>query len=184
MFSSTLIYCLLPLLAVAQDATQTGTERTPTEVPNPGYNGGEDNPVDPSDAGAAGTSKGAFTLSSGGLAAIITVAVVVAVLGIASAVLFWLAKKRQWDVRQSLRRASRRLTGRSTSDAAVKRQNRRTGVRLNSPPAPNSRRERDVEKGLPVSGQQGKTTTTITSTFDVDTPTPKSGWKPSVLGKK
>lgn len=103
---------------------------------------------------------------------------------VGSAILFWLAKKRQWNVRQSLRRASRRFTGRSTTDVSTKRQNRRTGVRLNSPPPRGKPTpERDVEKALPDNSRKGKTTTTITSTFDVDTPTPK-GWKASLLGGK
>ncbi|KAF2796925.1 hypothetical protein K505DRAFT_236687 [Melanomma pulvis-pyrius CBS 109.77] len=185
MFRSILLYSLLPLLALAQEsASATQTAPTSQRTPNTGYNGGEDNPQDPSDAGAAGASKGAFTLSKGGLAAIIVVAVLVAVGGTASAILFWLAKKRQWNVRQSIRRASRRLTGRS--DVTNKRQNRRTGVRLNSPPPSKnamSRQDKDVEKGVPANAQNGRTTTTITSTFDVDTPTQK-GWKASMLGGK
>ncbi|KAF2279729.1 uncharacterized protein EI97DRAFT_359462, partial [Westerdykella ornata] len=151
MFRSIVFTTLLALVALAQ-----------AQKPNTGYNGGEDNPQDPSDAGAAGASKGAFTLSKGGLVAIIVVAVVVAVAGTASATLFWLAKKRQWDVRQSIRRASRRLTGRATEPS--KRQNRRTGMRLDSPPPPRTNKQnRDVEKGLAASSQRGKTTTTITS---------------------
>ncbi|OCK77684.1 hypothetical protein K432DRAFT_284058, partial [Lepidopterella palustris CBS 459.81] len=137
--------------------------------PNDGYNGGNDNPVDPSTAGASGNTQGAFSLSKGALVAIITVVVVVAVLGSASVVLFYLAKKRQWDVRQSLRRASRRLTGRSDVskvDRQTNRQNRRTGVRIASPP-PSARktnqREHDLEKGVPAAGEKGRTTTTITS---------------------
>lgn len=63
----------LPFLALAQDASST--------LPPAGYNGGADTPQDPSDAGAAGAAKGAFTLSSGALAAIIVVAVVVVVGG-------------------------------------------------------------------------------------------------------
>jgi hypothetical protein len=82
MFKSILLYSLLPLLALAQGAV-TATQSAPTSQPttNTGYNGGEDNPQDPSDAGAAGSSNGAFTLSKGGLAAIIVVAVIVAVGG-------------------------------------------------------------------------------------------------------
>ncbi|KAJ4378001.1 hypothetical protein N0V83_000831 [Neocucurbitaria cava] len=151
---------LLPLLALADD--------TQSELPPAGYNGGTDNPQDPDDAGAAGTQKGAFSLSSGALAAIIVVAVIVVIGGIGSATLWWLAKKRQWDVRQSLRRASRRLTGRSTNDVSKQnRNNRRTGIRLNSPPpgrnANKPRQDRDLEKGLPLSNKEAKTTTTITS---------------------
>ena len=66
---------LLPLLALAQDSSQQ------SELPPPGYNGGTDNPVDPSDAGAEGASKGAFSLSSGAIAAIIVVAVIVVIGG-------------------------------------------------------------------------------------------------------
>ncbi|KAF1976851.1 hypothetical protein BU23DRAFT_551286 [Bimuria novae-zelandiae CBS 107.79] len=183
-------YWLLAGLVLAQKVIAQDSENTdaPAQKPSAGYNGGDDNPVDPSDAGAAGAQKGGFTLSKGGLAAIIVVIALVVVVGVSSAVLFWLAKKRQWDVRQSLRRASRRLTGRSTADLpATKRQNRRTGVRLNSPPAPRRARpgrEKDVEKGLQEDPRRGKTTTNITSTFDVETPTPK-GWKGMMLpGKK
>lgn len=70
MSGSLLLSLFLPLLVLAQDSTGS-------ELPPPGYNGGSDNPQDPSDAGAAGASKGAFSLSGGALAAIIVVAVVV-----------------------------------------------------------------------------------------------------------
>ncbi|KAL1610650.1 hypothetical protein SLS60_002320 [Paraconiothyrium brasiliense] len=186
-------YWMLSLLVLAQkvaaqDATPTQNTDTAAHTPNAGYNGGDDNPLDPSDAGAAGEQKGGFSLSKGGLAAIIVVISLVVVVGVASAVLFWLAKKRQWDVRQSLRRASRRITGRSTADlSAAKRQNRRTGVRLDSPPAGRRARpgqEKDLEKGLSDNPKRGTTTTKITSTFDLETPTPKAGWKMSLPGKK
>lgn len=166
---------LLPLLALAQDDSSSGSS-----LPPPGYNGGSDNPQDPSDAGAAGAQKGAFSLSGGAIAAIIVVAVVV-VLGsstsisplrytdannhiVASGVLWWLAKKRQWDVRASIRRASRRFTGRTTVDNKQNRSNRRTGIRLDSPPpGKNANKMRDIEKGLPLSIKTPQTTTVITS---------------------
>ncbi|OAL52517.1 hypothetical protein IQ07DRAFT_490623, partial [Pyrenochaeta sp. DS3sAY3a] len=153
---------LFPLLALAQDTQQS-------ELPPAGYNGGTDNPQDPSDAGAEGTQKGAFSLSSGAIAAISVVAALVVIGGIGSATLFWLAKKRQWDVRQSIRRASRRLTGRSTTDVSKSnRNNRRTGIRLNSPPpgrnpATKPSQDRDLEKGLPLTNKEARTITTITS---------------------
>ncbi|KAF2641067.1 hypothetical protein P280DRAFT_398191 [Massarina eburnea CBS 473.64] len=178
------------VLAQSASATQADTSAPTSEAPK--YNGGEDNPQDPSDAGAEGASKGAFDLSNGGLAAIIIVCVLVVVLGVGSAILFWIAKKRQWDVRQSLRRASRRMTGRSTADLpSTRRENRRTGIRLDAAPPPRNARqqqqrpnqERDVEKAL--EGGRGKNTTKITSTFDVDTPTPKTkGWTGGLMGKK
>lgn len=73
MLKSILLSSLLSLFVLAQDTTE--------RPPNQGYNGGEDNPKDPSDAGAEGPSKGAFTISKGGLIAIIVVAVFVAVGG-------------------------------------------------------------------------------------------------------
>ncbi|KAI4643050.1 hypothetical protein J4E93_007119 [Alternaria ventricosa] len=154
-----LLSFLLPLLALAQDSSSG------SELPPPGYNGGSDNPQDPSDAGAAGTQKGAFSLSGGAIAAIIVVAVLVVLGSIASGVLWWLAKKRQWDVRASIRRASRRFTGRANNDTGKQnRENRRTGIRLNSPPpGKNANKMRDIEKGLPLSNKAPQTTTTITS---------------------
>jgi hypothetical protein len=71
MSRSLLLSSILPLLALAQDSSSG------SELPPPGYNGGSDNPQDPSDAGAAGTQKGAFSLSGGAIAAIIVVAVLV-----------------------------------------------------------------------------------------------------------
>jgi hypothetical protein len=66
-----LLLFLLPILALAQDSSSG------SELPPAGYNGGADNPQDPSDAGAAGSQKGAFSLSGGAIAAIIVVAVIV-----------------------------------------------------------------------------------------------------------
>lgn len=76
MLNSVLLSALLPLLFLAQ-----GTAAAPQQASDPGSNGGDDNPPDPSDAGAAGASKGAFSLSTGALAAIIVVAVLVVVGG-------------------------------------------------------------------------------------------------------
>ncbi|KAL5118610.1 hypothetical protein ACEQ8H_003461 [Pleosporales sp. CAS-2024a] len=150
---------LLPLLVLAQSSSE------PSQLPPATYNGGDDNPQDPSDAGAAGSSKGAFTLSSGALAAIIVVAVLVALGGIGSATLWWLAKKRQWDVRSSIRRASRRFTGRGNTDKTQKRQNRRTSIRLDAPPTTKNkeRQELDLEKALPIRTKEPQAMTAITS---------------------
>jgi len=80
------LHWLMPLVVlaqtvVAQDSTPSQSSAPGGADPNTLYNGGDDNPPDPSDAGAAGTSKGAFNLSKGGLAAIIVVCSLVAVLG-------------------------------------------------------------------------------------------------------
>jgi hypothetical protein len=69
-----LLSCLLPLLVLADQSK-------PSQLPPAQYNGGDDNPPDPSDAGAEGSQKGAFNLSNGALAAIIVVAVIVVIGG-------------------------------------------------------------------------------------------------------
>ena len=88
------VCALLPLFVIAQE-TSTGTVQVThkatltaassaaatTQPADQGYNGGSNNPVDPSTAGASGSSSGAFSLSKGALAAIITVVVIVAVGG-------------------------------------------------------------------------------------------------------
>ncbi|KAI4764761.1 hypothetical protein E4T52_03229 [Aureobasidium sp. EXF-3400] len=66
-------------------------------------------------AGASGGDSGSFKLSKGGFAAIISVVSVGVGLGIIFLVLFVVAKRRQWKVRQSIARASRRITGRFSS---------------------------------------------------------------------
>lgn len=86
---------------------------------------------------------------------------------VGSALLFYLAKKRQWEVRKSLRRSARRLTGSfKTSGQTSSRKQRGLSRITESPPPPLSRKQ-DIEKG---------TTTTITSTFEVESPTPRS-WR-------
>ncbi|KAJ6788516.1 hypothetical protein PWT90_01630 [Aphanocladium album] len=63
-----------------------------------------------SDAGAAGdSSKNSITLSTGGMIAIIVVVVVVTLIGISTATLFFIAKKREWKVRETLRRSARKV---------------------------------------------------------------------------
>ena len=61
------------------------------------------------------------------------------------------------------------LTGRSTTDVSKEnRSNRKTGIRLNSPPPGKKTgnrqdKEYDVEKGLSMSNKNTQTTTTISS---------------------
>ncbi|KAJ3499208.1 hypothetical protein NLG97_g506 [Lecanicillium saksenae] len=63
-----------------------------------------------SDAGAAGdSSKNSINLSTGGMIAIIVVVVVVTLVGVSTATLFFIAKKREWKVRETLRRSARKV---------------------------------------------------------------------------
>ncbi|OAA70484.1 hypothetical protein ISF_02458 [Cordyceps fumosorosea ARSEF 2679] len=68
-------------------------------------------PVDSgTEAGAAGdSSKNSINLSTGGMIAIIIVVVVVVIVGVSTATLFFIAKKREWKVREKLRRSARKV---------------------------------------------------------------------------
>ncbi|KAK7991727.1 hypothetical protein PG996_013256 [Apiospora saccharicola] len=107
--------------------------------------------------GASGSSPGAIEISHGGMVAIIVVVCVVAVLGISMAVLFFVAKKREWKIRETLRRSARKvvtaLTPRRTEfPKSVKDPSSRGRVRLDDvPPTPRLRPE-DIEKGYAKQG--------------------------------
>ncbi|KAI0846145.1 hypothetical protein F5Y00DRAFT_149606 [Daldinia vernicosa] len=107
-------------------------------------------------AGASGSSPGVVQISHGAIVAIIVVVAVVCVLGISTAVLFYLAKKREWKVRESIRRSARKVVTaltprRSEFPRSAKESSgnsSRGRLRLNDvPPTPKLRPE-DVEKGL------------------------------------
>ncbi|KAK0629130.1 hypothetical protein B0T17DRAFT_464730, partial [Bombardia bombarda] len=107
-------------------------------------------------AGASGSSTGNYELSHGGLIAIIVVVCVVAIFGVASAVLFFLAKKNEWKVRETIRRSARRVVTaltprRSEFPKSVKESGSRNGrIKLDDvPPTPRIKTEHlDLEKGL------------------------------------
>ncbi|KAI3320202.1 hypothetical protein HD806DRAFT_538397 [Xylariaceae sp. AK1471] len=135
-------------------ATNTADFPLATTDPYPG-NDNAGGAVDDA-AGAAGSSPGAVQLSHGALIAIIVVVAVVVVGGISTAVLFYLAKKREWRVRESIRRSARKVVTaltprRSEFPRSVKESSGRSSrgrVRLNDvPPTPKLRPE-DIEKGL------------------------------------
>lgn len=117
-----------------------------------GPSGGGDT-IDGNIAGASGTSTGGVVLSRGALIAIIVVVVVVALFGIASSVLFFVAKKREWTVRETLRRSARKVVTvltprRSEFPKSVKEGGGR--ARFDDvPPTPRIKPEYlDLEKGL------------------------------------
>ncbi|KZF21023.1 hypothetical protein L228DRAFT_248773 [Xylona heveae TC161] len=96
---------------------------------------------------------------------------------VGSSILFYMAKKRQWEIRKSIRRSARRLTGNFNSKKAQRSSRHQPGVsRLADDKQ--ARKPRDLEKG---------TVTTITSTFDMEPPTPKpKAWHEAIasLGRK
>ncbi|KAH8666430.1 hypothetical protein BX600DRAFT_511365 [Xylariales sp. PMI_506] len=106
--------------------------------------------------GASGDSSSGIQISHGAMIAIIVIVVVVAIGGITSAVLFYLAKKREWKIRESIRRSAKRVVTaltprRSEFPRSVKEGSGRTSrgrVRLDDvPPTPRLKPE-DIEKGL------------------------------------
>ncbi|KAI8631050.1 hypothetical protein F5Y19DRAFT_20192 [Xylariaceae sp. FL1651] len=143
-------------------ATNTATN-FPLSTADPYSAGGDNQPgsanaggaVDDA-AGAAGSSPGAIQISHGALIAIIVVVAVVVVAGTSTAILFYLAKKREWKVRESIRRSARKVVSaltprRSEFPRSVKESSGRSSrgrVRLDDvPPTPRLRPE-DIEKGL------------------------------------
>jgi len=113
---------------------------------------GSDGPdFDGTAAGAAGPSGGGMVLSHGALIAIIVVVVVVALFGIASSVLFFVAKKREWTIRETIRRSARKVVTvltprRSEFPKSVKEGRSRFD---DVPPTPRIKPEYlDLEKGL------------------------------------
>ncbi|KAK4463843.1 hypothetical protein QBC42DRAFT_264910 [Cladorrhinum samala] len=131
-------------------ATQT-TDHFPlaTEV----YTGTDFDQDDGSSAGAAGPSTGGITISRGALIAIVVVVVVVAIVGIASSVLFFVAKKREWTVKETIRRSARKvvtaLTPRRSEFPRSVKESRGGRVKLDEvPPTPRIPEHLDLEKGV------------------------------------
>ena len=111
-----------------------------------------------SDAGASGKSSGALTLSKGVIAAIIiVVVVVVALVGmvyprpgylstkyslVASAVLFYLAKKRNWQMKEAMRRSARRVVRALTPKRMT------FGAEADALRSPGTKKSRQDKKGM------------------------------------
>ncbi|KAF7545446.1 hypothetical protein G7Z17_g9164 [Cylindrodendrum hubeiense] len=109
---------------------------------------------DGSDEGASGDSSGnSVSISNGGMIAIIVVVVVVLLIGVSTTILFFVAKKREWKIKEALRKSARRVVSaltprRSEFPSSVKGGSRQGRTRLNDvPPTPRLRPE-DLEKGL------------------------------------
>ncbi|KAL5358464.1 hypothetical protein BJX96DRAFT_173462 [Aspergillus floccosus] len=85
-----LALCTLVVQSMAQDYPQTVEEQN--------------------QAGAEGPSSEGVGMSSTGMIVLCTIVGVVVVIGISSAVLFVVAKKRQWAMREAIRRSARHVT--------------------------------------------------------------------------
>ncbi|CAH0052868.1 unnamed protein product [Clonostachys solani] len=126
---------------------------------------GEESTYGGSDAGAAGSSSSSGpVLSTGGMIAIIVVIVIVAILGATMATLFFIAKRREWTMKETLRRSARRvktaLTPRRTEFPDYVKNgpisSHRARARLaDVPPTPRLRPE-DIEKAMAKSEVKSK----------------------------
>jgi hypothetical protein len=119
-------------------------------LPSGSPNDNPDSP-NPDTAGASGDSQTAITLNTGDIVAISVVVGLVVILGLGSALLFYLAKKRQWEVRASLRRSAKRLTtafkARTPMKPNFSRRDRGGVVRIDPPSAtPHSNKNTDKSK--------------------------------------
>ncbi|KAG9232325.1 hypothetical protein BJ875DRAFT_486174 [Amylocarpus encephaloides] len=107
-----------------------------------------------STAGAAGHDSGSITLSKGAIIGIAVAGGLIIILGIASSVLWYLAKKRSWEVRAKLRKSARKvamvLTPRRSAFPKDVQNPRRKSTRglTKIAEVPNTpQMNRDIEKG-------------------------------------
>ncbi|PFH60589.1 hypothetical protein XA68_10690 [Ophiocordyceps unilateralis] len=61
------------------------------------------------DAGASGNNSGAMSLPTGGLVAIVVIVVAVCLIGATTTTLYFLTKKREWKLRERVRKSARRV---------------------------------------------------------------------------
>ncbi|OJD25715.1 hypothetical protein ACJ73_02916 [Blastomyces percursus] len=81
---------------------------------------------------------GSFNISQGGIIAIAVIVGIVVILGLTSAILFYIAKKRSWEVRASIRRSAKRLAAPMTPR------------RFSTAPSSSKPRNRDVSMHIPA----------------------------------
>ncbi|KAK4579818.1 hypothetical protein LTR86_000019 [Recurvomyces mirabilis] len=129
--------------STATDMTSTSPTSTASYGSEPGAS---TNGVD-TEAGASGSGP-SFSISTGGLVAIIVIVAVVALFAIASLTLWLIAKRRQETMRSSLGRISRRITAPLTPRAPPGSSNRRTTVNRGQFAEPG--RARGHKRGLKI----------------------------------
>ncbi|KAG9246923.1 hypothetical protein BJ878DRAFT_539820 [Calycina marina] len=156
-------------------ALATTTPQQPGDDPVAGDVGSTADAGD-SDAGASGSSSGSFTLSQGAIIGIAVAVSFVALFGIASSVLWYVAKKRSWEVRKTIRRSARKvataLTPRRTAFPKDIQKRRSKMSKIDEvPPTPRLREDfGDIEKG----SRHGNSTKI--SSFELSEPPKKSKW--------
>ena len=145
----------IPFTAIAQATASTALSMSAISTSSPQATsndpGGVDTPApeDPNIAGASGETQTAITLNTGDQIAIGVVVGLVAFVGISSAILFYLAKKRQWEVRATLRRSARRVTTAFKAATPIKpnfSRRDRGVVRIDPPPLPTLSKSQNKSK--------------------------------------
>jgi hypothetical protein len=100
---------------------------------------------------------------------------------VASAVFYYIAKKRQWEVRKSIRRSAIRFKNNLSTTNLQKSARRQTGItKIAEPPTPHGRKDRDLEKGNVTPATKAQE---VKSEFEVESPTAKK-WEGVGFGKK
>ncbi|ODH13147.1 hypothetical protein ACO22_07551 [Paracoccidioides brasiliensis] len=99
------------------------------------------------------SGRSSVNISQGGIIAIAVIVGIVVVLGITSVILFYLAKKRQWEVRASIRRSARRLTApltprRFSSAAPSARKTRNREISMRAPAEDKSSKQQNAKDSL------------------------------------
>ncbi|KAE8453522.1 hypothetical protein EG329_010383 [Mollisiaceae sp. DMI_Dod_QoI] len=121
-----------------------------------------------SDAGASGSDTSSISISRGAVIAIIVCASFVCIFGAVSGVLYYLAKKRDWKIRESIRRSARRVaTALTPRSARFPRDvhSRRGLAKIDEVPNTPRNRSADVEKA-----------NTKQMSFELTEPPKKSKW--------
>ncbi|KAL4806370.1 hypothetical protein BDV18DRAFT_139339 [Aspergillus unguis] len=126
------LYTSLALsILAAQAAAQSG----------PGYD--DPNDIEAQNAAGASGKSGGGGMSSGGMIALCVIVGIVVIIGLSSATLFYIAKKRQWAMREALRRSAKQVV------KAVKTPLTPRFPRNQRPPTASGRREIRREVPMP-----------------------------------
>ncbi|KAL2366621.1 hypothetical protein RJZ56_000454 [Blastomyces dermatitidis] len=144
----------------------------------------------------AQSSGGSFNISQGGIIAIVVIVGIVVILGLTSAILFYIAKKRSWEVRASIRRSAKRLAAPmtprrfSTAPSSSKPRNRDVSMRIPAQDTdPNQKKPKEASQQIKSDGStdrrgRGKEMLPpfdrdVEKAVDAKSPTGKSEFEPS-----
>ncbi|EAW06618.1 uncharacterized protein ACLA_083130 [Aspergillus clavatus NRRL 1] len=131
------------------------------------------------EAGASGPESDSVGFSTKGMIALCTIVGVVVVIGLSSTALFFIAKKRQWEMRETMRRSARQVT------QAIKTPLTPRFPKISDPHKRNQTKERkdpkghefsDLEKGLKSAKSNNCSVTVTTGETDQNSEGKARGW--------